>query len=83
MPGKIKRPRPAVTVVYETAGQRPDRRQGVSVAALLLLAGSAIPIPPRQNPDFGAFGADKFLHALGHAGLAVALVGVCGWRCLA
>ncbi|WP_345784915.1 VanZ family protein [Natrinema sp. 1APR25-10V2] len=36
--------------------------------------GSALPLPPRYNPSFGLYGPDKFLHLLGHAGLAAALV---------
>lgn len=52
-----------------------DRKwRGVVVTAALLFVGSAVPIPPRYNPDYGPFGPDKFLHSLGHAGLAAALV---------
>ncbi|MEF8891140.1 MAG: VanZ family protein [Haloferacaceae archaeon] len=47
---------------------------GVAVSALSLLVGSALPLPPRHNPDFGPYGPDKLLHLLGHAGLAAALV---------
>ncbi|EMA05173.1 hypothetical protein C439_00200 [Haloferax mediterranei ATCC 33500] len=39
-----------------------------------MLVGSLIPLPPRHNPDFGAYGPDKLLHLLGHAGFAAALV---------
>lgn len=51
-----------------------DRWLGVAVGALLLLAGSALPLPPRHNPDFGPYGPDRFLHLVGHAGFAAALV---------
>lgn len=44
------------------------------ISAALLLVGSATPLPPRLNPDFGSFGPDKGLHLLGHAGF-VALFG--------
>lgn len=43
-------------------------------SAILLLVGSALPLPPQHNPDFGLYGPDKFLHLLGHAGFAAALV---------
>lgn len=45
-----------------------------TVAATLLLVGSAIPLPDQYNPDFGPYGPDKLLHIIGHAGL-VALLG--------
>lgn len=44
------------------------------ISAVLLLVGSTIPLPPRFNPDFGPYGPDKFLHMIGHAGFAAALV---------
>lgn len=44
------------------------------VSAMLLLVGSAIPLPKRHNPDFGFYGPDKLLHLVGHAGF-VALLG--------
>lgn len=53
---------------------RKERWRGVTATALLLLVGSLIPLPPRRNPDFGPYGPDKFLHLLGHAGFAAALV---------
>ena len=59
------------------SGEGRRRAGSVAVAALLLLVGSAVPLPPRYNPDFGPFGPDKLLHLLGHAGLAAALVAAC------
>ena len=46
----------------------------VAVMAIVLLVGSAIPMPPHYNPDFGRYGPDKALHLAGHAGLAATLV---------
>lgn len=43
------------------------------VTALVLLVGSLVPSPLGRHPDFNRFGPDKFLHFLGHAGLAVTL----------
>lgn len=51
-----------------------ERWFGVVSSAILLLVGSALPLPPRHNPDFGLYGPDKLLHLLGHAGFAAALV---------
>ncbi len=45
-----------------------------AVSGAALLVGSAFPLPPRFNPDYGPFGPDKGLHLLGHAGF-VALLG--------
>lgn len=42
--------------------------------AFLLLVGSAVPLPPRLNPDFGPSGPDKLLHLLGHAGFTAAFL---------
>lgn len=47
---------------------------GATVAAVALFVGSAIPLPPRHNPDFGPYGPDKLLHLLGHGGLTAAFV---------
>lgn len=59
--------------------RRSHRRwRGTAVAALLLLVGSAVPLPPRHNPDFGPFGPDKFLHGVGHAAFAAALAAALG-----
>lgn len=52
---------------------RRRRWRGTALAALFLLVGSAIPLPPRHNPEFGPYGPDKFLHAVGHAAFAAAL----------
>ncbi|ELZ94478.1 hypothetical protein C440_09878 [Haloferax mucosum ATCC BAA-1512] len=46
----------------------------MTATTLLLLVASLVPIPSRHNPDFGSYGPDKFLHLVGHAGLAAALV---------
>lgn len=54
------------------------RWSGIAVAALLLLVGSAVPLPSRHNPDFGTFGPDKFLHLVGHAGFTTALASAIG-----
>lgn len=58
--------------------ERGDRfRNGWNPAvasAMVLLVGSAIPLPERYNPDLGAYGPDKLLHIVGHAAL-VAMLG--------
>jgi len=51
----------------------PHRWRPSLLAAILLLVGSAIPLPGRINPDTGPYGPDKLLHLLGHAGLTAAL----------
>lgn len=68
----------AETVIYRLRRwtDQSGRWLPVAVSACLLLVGSAIPLPSRHNPDFGAFGPDKLLHALGHLGFAATLVGV-------
>jgi VanZ family protein len=48
-----------------------DRWGGVLASAVLLLVGSALPLPPRHNPNVGL---DKLLHLLGHAGFTAALL---------
>ena len=53
---------------------REERLFGVTATAILLLVGSATPLPTRYNPDFGVYGPDKLLHLLGHAGLTAVLV---------
>ncbi|HKJ59563.1 MAG TPA: VanZ family protein [Halobacteriales archaeon] len=58
--------------------RRHRRWRGTAATALLLLVGSAVPLPPRHNPDFGPFGPDKFLHLVGHAGFATALAAALG-----
>jgi VanZ family protein len=54
--------------------ERVVRGIAVGVPAGLLLVGSAVPLPPGRNPDFGLLGPDKFLHLAGHAWLTAALV---------
>lgn len=58
----------------DSTGGRGGRLFRVTVIATLLLVCSVAPLPTRYNPDFGLYGPDKFLHFLGHAGLAAALV---------
>jgi len=53
---------------------RGRRWSGVSLVAVLLLVGSALPLPRRLNPDLGPYGPDKLLHLLGHACFTAALV---------
>lgn len=48
--------------------------QAPLVAAIVLLVGSAVPLPARHNPDFGLFGPDKALHATGHMALTATLL---------
>lgn len=50
-----------------------ERWRTTVVWATALLLGSAVPLPPRLNPDFGRLGPDKALHALGHMGFAAGL----------
>lgn len=58
---------------------RPNRRwRGALVAAAMLFVGSALPLPPRCNPDFGRFGPDKLLHLAGHAAFTAAVVAAAG-----
>ena len=47
---------------------------GVGLPAVLLFVGSVVPLPPRWTPEFGPYGPDTFLHLLGHAWLAAALL---------
>ncbi|RRJ29590.1 hypothetical protein EIK79_13235 [Halocatena pleomorpha] len=42
--------------------------------AVLLLIGSVIPLPLPRYSEFGRLGPDKFLHFVGHVGLATTLV---------
>lgn len=46
----------------------------MAVTGGLLLAGSAVPIPPNIDRDYGPYGPDRFLHMVGHAGLTATLV---------
>lgn len=70
----LKRARVVLAHVLERSTARRRELAGVTVTGLLLFVASALPIPPRHNPDYGPYGPDKFLHFLGHAGFAGALL---------
>lgn len=53
--------------VNERYPKRRNSARPVVAAGLLLLVGSALPIPERFNPNVGPLGPDKFLHFIGHA----------------
>lgn len=55
-----------------------SRWNAVVIVAVILLIGSVVPSPLRSRPDFGRFGPDKFLHFMGHVGLAATLVNALG-----
>lgn len=45
----------------------------VGAIALVVVAGSLLPLPFRRRPEFDLIGPDKALHLLGHFGLSAAV----------
>jgi len=60
--------------VHSNWRQESGRWRAVAITGFALLAGSSVPLSPRLNPDYGTYGPDKGLHAIGHLVLAAALV---------
>lgn len=74
----FKRLRRVAASVPDRFSRDARRWLGAAAVGVALFAGSAVPLPPRHNPDFGPYGPDKFLHLAGHAGFAAALAAALG-----